>query len=395
MPKNARSPGVRFTASRKQSREQLKMSEDFTAYARFRVDGGRGTLFSKSPPKGKWAPDAKALFVRGGRLVYDIGWKGNISSRKKIDDGEWHHAVLQSNDGDVSLFVDGKKLASEADFTSPDPRTFVFKIGAASPDFGLDFTGDIENVRFWERALNEEEISLLSRRTRNRDQHSPILNWSPDSAKPTNGPVVEGEYVAYPINLKRTGNVEIQSISLEPLSDVNHEKLISQWDHNALDRGSTIYNSLCVTCHGTVEKEGTLPTALRFHNGEFKNGSDPYRMYETISKGFGQMVAQTWMTPRQKYDVIHYIRETFLRPHNSKYYSDADDGYLASLPTELELAPIKPLCLAAMRIRTTSAWTLALICSGPMRLKRAISLTRRSRFGLIRALAESRKGGPG
>ena len=44
-----------------------------------------------------------------------------------------------------------------------------------------------------------------------------------------------------------------------------------------------------------------------------KNGSDPFSLYRTITDGFGQMAPQTWMVPRQKYDVIHYIRETYLQ----------------------------------------------------------------------------------
>ena len=36
------------------------------------------------------------------------------------------------------------------------------------------------------------------------------------------------------------------------------------------------------------------------------------------------MAPQTWMVPRQKYDVIHYIRETYLKPHNPSQYATVD-----------------------------------------------------------------------
>ncbi|MGI9454946.1 MAG: DUF6797 domain-containing protein, partial [Aeoliella sp.] len=65
---------------------------------------------------------------------------------------------------------------------------------------------------------------------------------------------------------------------------------------------------------------------------KFKSGSDPYTMYQTLSRGFGLMVPQTWMVPEQKYDVIHYIRETYLKPYNSTQYAEIDAGYLANLP---------------------------------------------------------------
>ena len=38
------------------------------------------------------------------------------------------------------------------------------------------------------------------------------------------------------------------------------------------------------------------------------------------------------MVPRQKYDVIHYLREAYLKPHNLTQYTKADDVYLAKLP---------------------------------------------------------------
>jgi hypothetical protein len=44
------------------------------------------------------------------------------------------------------------------------------------------------------------------------------------------------------------------------------------------------------------------------------------------------MAAQTWMVPKQKYDVIHYLREAYLKPHNPTQYAATDAAYLARLP---------------------------------------------------------------
>jgi cytochrome c5 len=107
------------------------------------------------------------------------------------------------------------------------------------------------------------------------------------------------------------------------------------WNAKTLEEGATIYKTLCVVCHGTKEQPGSLPTALRFAEGQFKNGSDPFSMYLTLTKGFGQMVPQPQYTTAQKYAVIHYIRETFLRPHNPSQLKDID---LASLPRGLARA---------------------------------------------------------
>ena len=51
------------------------------------------------------------------------------------------------------------------------------------------------------------------------------------------------------------------------------------------------------------------------------------------------MAPQTWMVPRQKYDVIHYLREAFLRTHNPSQYAKGDAAYLAGLPKGSTFGP--------------------------------------------------------
>lgn len=113
---------------------------------------------------------------------------------------------------------------------------------------------------------------------------------------------------------------------------LDHAGLIKQWDSDSLARGEAIYLRVCANCHGTRKSIGSLPTALRFGEGKFKNGSDPFSLYNTLTRGFGFMPAQSWMVPRQKYDVIHYIRESFLRNDNPSQFRDVDANFLAGLP---------------------------------------------------------------
>ena len=113
---------------------------------------------------------------------------------------------------------------------------------------------------------------------------------------------------------------------------IDHAGMLRDLDAKAFQRGEAIYNRLCINCHGTKDQPGSLPTSLKFAEGKFKNGADPWRMYQTLTHGFGLMAAQTWMVPQQKYDVIHYVRETYLKPHNAAQYVKIDDAYLASLP---------------------------------------------------------------
>jgi len=113
---------------------------------------------------------------------------------------------------------------------------------------------------------------------------------------------------------------------------LDHAGLIADLDEQSFKRGQAIYARACINCHGTHDKQGSLPTSLRFASGKFKNGSDPLSMYRTVTHGYGMMAPQTWMVPQEKYDVIHYIREAYVKPTNPSQYAAADAAYRARLP---------------------------------------------------------------
>ena len=115
-------------------------------------------------------------------------------------------------------------------------------------------------------------------------------------------------------------------------SKIDHAGMIAALGPESLKKGEAIYNRVCVNCHGTKDKLGSLPTSLRFASGIFKNGSDPYSLYRTLTHGFGQMPPQTWMFPSQKYDVIHYLREIYLKADNPTQFARVDRSYLDRLP---------------------------------------------------------------
>lgn len=146
---------------------------------------------------------------------------------------------------------------------------------------------------------------------------------------------------------------------VQALERSDHQKIVAGWNHETLSDGEKIYQTSCVICHGTREQQGSLPTALRFSEGTFKNGSDPYSMYLTLTRGYGQMVAQPQFTTAQKYAVIQYIREAFLRPHNPSQLSDID---LVSLPRGLargkeEKADTSLPPYQRMELGNTLSWT--------------------------------------
>jgi mono/diheme cytochrome c family protein len=290
--------------------DDYDLGGDFTIATKFRNEGD-GTLVAKCAPEGKWNKNHKALFIEDGKLVYDIGFVGAMGSEKKVIDGKWHHAVLVNGNGKARLFLDGKLIAEKNDFSTKDTADSLLRIGAAAEDFGGDFKGEIGYVRYWNRELPMEEIAALGKGDEAKT-NTPQLNWKPGDGK---APAANAE--------------------------IDHARLIRSWDQGSLERGALIYNGMCITCHGNQKVEGSLPTALRFHSGDFKNGDDPHSMYKTLAHGYNQMTAQPWMTPTQKYDVIHYIRETLLKKDNPKHYTKVDDAYLASLPKGIGIGPTK------------------------------------------------------
>lgn len=128
--------------------------------------------------------------------------------------------------------------------------------------------------------------------------------------------------------------------------NIDHASLIGSLDDKAYNRGRDIYKNTCYTCHGDPGQEGSIPTSTKFWSATLKNGSDPYAMYETLTRGYGLMTPQVQLVPRQKYEVIHFIREYFIKDHEGVEYFDVDSNYLASLPVGTiegpEATPYKP-----------------------------------------------------
>ncbi len=121
--------------------------------------------------------------------------------------------------------------------------------------------------------------------------------------------------------------------------EIDHAGMIRALDDKAFKRGEATYTRICANCHGTKDLPGSLPTSPKFAAHIFKNGCDPFSLYQTLTRGYGQMAAQTWMVPKQKYDVIHYLRESYLKGSTAKQYTTADVNYLAKLPKGSTFGP--------------------------------------------------------
>lgn len=134
----------------------------FLIGVRFKTDKG-GALFSKAPEADEWVPGAKVLYVNdGGELAYDIGWLGQKHSKRKVNDGRWHTAVLLQQGAKTSAWVDGEQIFEADGMTRPDIAGHRFKIGAAGEEFAA-FNGEISHVHFYGSAVDEDLAQKLSK----------------------------------------------------------------------------------------------------------------------------------------------------------------------------------------------------------------------------------------
>lgn len=124
--------------------------------------------------------------------------------------------------------------------------------------------------------------------------------------------------------------------------NIDHRGLLTALDDRqgeSIRTGEHIYNNTCFNCHGNLEQEGSMPNAFKFWKDEFKVGKDPYSIYQTLTRGYGSMPPQVNLTPVEKYDIINYLRETFLKEANPNQYFAVDSAYLASLPDGTTTGP--------------------------------------------------------
>lgn len=121
--------------------------------------------------------------------------------------------------------------------------------------------------------------------------------------------------------------------------NLDHSGIIEQWSPEFFYKGMVTYRNVCYDCHGSPENPGSLPNAARFWKDPFKHGTDPYSMYQVLTRGFGMMPPQVNLSPREKYEAILFVREEYIRENNPEQYFEITEAYLDSLPRGNTLGP--------------------------------------------------------
>ena len=123
--------------------------------------------------------------------------------------------------------------------------------------------------------------------------------------------------------------------------NLDHAGILRRLRSRDFEAGEMIYHGYCFNCHGVDGNTPSLPTARAFGTEKLKFGADPYRMFLTLSRGNGLMAPMSHLTPKERYQVVHYIREAFMKGNNPDYVA-VDDEYLAGLPEGSDLGESVP-----------------------------------------------------
>lgn len=111
-------------------------STDSAVFARLKKDGRVG------------------LFIENGR--YDV----LLSSEQDIADGRWHHLVASWGPMAAALYLDGQRIAHDPDFQGLQQESLPeLQVGGGPPAAGgAPFTGWIDEIACWDRALTPIEV---------------------------------------------------------------------------------------------------------------------------------------------------------------------------------------------------------------------------------------------
>jgi len=111
-------------------------------------------------------------FTTGGRFTFNVLWGGairlevggnGVSGTTVVNDGNWHHVAIvydpSNSAGTVSLYVDGNLDTRGTPTVNVNiGSTTNFTIGRRV-DGVNNFTGEIDEVRYWNRALSQNDLN--------------------------------------------------------------------------------------------------------------------------------------------------------------------------------------------------------------------------------------------
>ncbi|MEM8666523.1 MAG: DUF6797 domain-containing protein [Planctomycetota bacterium] len=253
---------------------------------------------------------------------------GEVSDRHVVESLLWPSRSLRKGYETYSLLTADGEIFTGLITKQDDSKVVLRSASNLSEEVSVD-SDDVEAIRKSEQSMMPDGLIATLREQRD------FLDLA-----------------AYVIEVAAGGPK--RAIELKPSPDrlvvrddtigIDHRGILSKLRKRDFESGRAIYHGYCFNCHGNDGNTPSLPTARAFGTQALRFGADPYRMFMTLSKGNGLMAAMNHLTPKERYQVVHYIREQFMKPSNPAYF-EVTDEYLAGLPrgekdgTEIETIP--------------------------------------------------------
>lgn len=124
-----------------------------------------------------------------------------------IIDTDWHHIVARTSNNQLNFFIDGVNFSTSYLFANPANSSSPLLVGKRGCGNDLFFQGALDDIRFYNRALSDDEIMTL-------------YTQAPEQPPVEPAPPVDPEPAIDPSTLRPTANTDlvIQSVSIDPIT---------------------------------------------------------------------------------------------------------------------------------------------------------------------------------
>lgn len=182
-----------YAATEELSRATDLGDGDFTILAR--IQGDSGNIFTKTTPGSGFGRGSKELVWTQDALVYRIRRGRELRAEGiQIADGEPHWVALSLRNDRATLYLDGRLLASRAEFSRPDFDGHLLKIGVGERtrrEEGEDpvepklvYPG-IKGFWFFASALPADIVTATALDPLGASLPNPVFRWVPGVEPPT------------------------------------------------------------------------------------------------------------------------------------------------------------------------------------------------------------------
>jgi len=156
----------------------------FTVSAWFRTTNGANIVQGIASKYLDGSGNGWTLVVQNGKLrgffYRSFGnYAIDATSITSVSDGFWHHAALMVDASGGKLFLDGAMVGAAAWVGTPGTSTSTepLVVGRYSTAIYPSFSGDIDEVTYWNRALGTNELNYLKHRQLNGNENGLVGLW--------------------------------------------------------------------------------------------------------------------------------------------------------------------------------------------------------------------------